>query len=122
MSLESIDLAVAPILAELKVNQDAAFAKNKKYAQLYKSHDDVPTEATDVKVALVKDEDITPTLPAKLDFAFRVDEIQFPGDSKGWVLWVWAKEAGETYVKAWTNNCSDAHVYPKDWTLTADGP
>lgn len=121
MSLASIDLTVVPILAELKTNQDAAYLKNTKYAQLFATHDVTPEVATDVKVSLVRDEDIRPTLPAQLDFAFRVDENQYPG-SCGWVMWVWAMDGGKQYVKAFPQNCPDDKEYPSDWVETPDGP
>lgn len=121
MSRATTDVAIAPILAELTTKQDAALTKNKKYAQLYPSHDSVPEVATDVKVDLVRDEDITPTLPAKLDFAFRVDELQYPDNSCGWMLWVWVKEGGKLYVKTWGVGL-DADKHPTEWTETTEGP
>lgn len=121
MSLATIDTAIVPILAELKTNQDAAFVKNAKYAQLFASHDDVPEVATDIKETLVRDEDIKPTLPAKLDFAFKVDEVQYPNNVCGWVLWVWAKDSGQVYVKTWAFGPEEKD-YPSEWTLTNSKP
>lgn len=120
--LESIDAAIAPILTELQTNQDAAFTKNKKYAQLFATHDDVPEVETDIKASLVRDEDILPTLPAKLAFAFRVDETQHPNNECGWILWVWAIDSGKTYVKAWTFGAATKEDYPTQWTETSMKP
>lgn len=119
MSLASVDVAIVPILAELKTKQDAAFAKNGKYAQLLPTHDEVPEIAVDIKASLVRDEDITPTLPAQLDFAFRVDEID-SDEACGWVLRVWAKEGEQVSQKVWGFGLGVSEA--TDWVATNVGP
>ncbi len=119
MSRVTADAAMVSILLELEEKQDAAFIKNGKYAQLFPSHDETPEVATDIKITLVRDEDIKPTLPAKLDFAFRIDEIQSDEDC-GWVCRVWVKEGGQVYQKALGFGLGISEA--ADWVATNVGP
>lgn len=116
---EAFDAQITSILNELKTKQDAAHLKNKKYAQLYGSHDAVPDGVSlDVKTSMVRDENILPTLPTKLPFAFRVDEYVGP-TGEGWVLGVWAVDKGVTYCK-WFAFGPDASSYSSEWVSTWD--
>lgn len=123
MSLASIAITAEVLYKELQTKQAAAFAKNGKYAQLFASHDKTPSVATTpkTKVDMLQDEDIFPTLPATMDFAFRVDETIHPGDEYGWVLWIWAEDSGQLYVKTWASG-PDSNSYPGNWTPTDHGP
>ena len=119
--LAELDAQITSILSELQTKQGSAFTKNRKYAQLLRSHDSVPDGVSeDVKsgAAMVRDEDILPTLPAKLPFAFRVDEY-VSSEGEGWVLGVWAIEEGVTYRK-WYAYGPEAALYPTEWTSTWD--
>jgi hypothetical protein len=98
-------------LTELETKQNAAFAKNGKYAQLLMTHDTIPTEPTASKADTIVTEDIRPTLPVLMDFAFRVDELQFPGGKKGWMIWLFSGEQ----VKTICYNCEDEAVYGLGW-------
>lgn len=119
MSLASINTAAEILYTELQTKQAAAFAKNGKYAQLFASHDVTPSVAIapKTKVDMLRDEDIFPTLPATMNFAFRVDETIHPEDEYGWILLVWAIDSGTIYQKAWAD-CPDSGLYPSDWTPT----
>lgn len=119
MSRATVDATMSAILAELETKQAAAFLKNKKYAQLLPTHDETPESSVDVKVSLIRDEDIVPTLPAKLDFAIRVDEIESDKEC-GWVVRAWVKEDGTVYQKDWGYEFGESES--QDWTITDIGP
>lgn len=117
---EAIDTAATSILSELQTKQAVTLIANSRYAQLFASHDTVPTVATapKVKASMVRDLDIFPILPALMNFAFRVDAY-VSEDEPGWALGIWVTEVGITYLK-WFVFGPEAVNYPTGWHSTWD--